>query len=723
MSYGPRGMSGSSLDCLDDVPELPADTGTPHQTTTANEGWPIPVDRSFVRAAIIELNRAGIFVCDRDYRIWDVDGAFLDMESLERDQVIGRHVAEIVGPDVFSLRKPYIDMAFAGQSCRLRVQGVRKHMCGRLFEVAIQPISAPGAEVACVVVSVRDISQFEALHERLSLHEEIVRQTTDRISVIGTDFRYKFTNAANAAFYGMQPVEFEGLHVSELIGSERFDGRARNHFLSCFSGQSVEYEHDLVSTSGEVRFLRVRMDPYRDADGTISAAIVVMRDITAASLMEKELRRQAREDALTGLANRHVLQADLEDVIARAAAGRERAALLTIDLDDFKIVNDISGHSGGDALLCQIAGLLKSREANEQVRCARLGGDEFAVLVEMVRGDEPAQLAERVVHAIAAIPLRFRGSNLRLTASVGIAHYPRHGDNAEDLVAHADTAMYQAKERGKNTWAVYDPSRNVAEAMLDRMTWSSRIAHALDGNGLELHFQGVYHTRDGSLSHLEALVRMKDPADPERLIMPGQFIPVAEKNGQILAIDHWVIRESIATLARHPDLAALAVNVSGRSFDEPGLPHYIQSHLAAHGVAPHRLIIELTETAAVAEMQDAQRFIEALQQTGCRICLDDFGSGFSTFAYLKYLGAQILKIDGMFIRDLPNNRDNQTFVKAMIDVARGLGKTTVAEFVEDAATLEMLASFGVDMAQGYHLDRPAAAHPSLSAAAAPAVGA
>ncbi|KVW99618.1 EAL domain-containing protein [Thiobacillus denitrificans] len=229
---------------------------------------------------------------------------------------------------------------------------------------------------------------------------------------------------------------------------------------------------------------------------------------------------------------------------------------------------------------------------------------------------------------------------------------------------------------------------------------------------LELHFQGIYQTRDGSLSHLEALVRMRDPLQPERLIMPGQFIPVAEKTGQILEIDRWVIRRGIETLAQHPDLAALAVNVSGRSFDEPNLPRYIHEQLEQHDVASERLIIELTETAAVSEMQDAQRFIEALQQTGCLICLDDFSSGFSTFAYLKYLGAQILKIDGMFIRDLPNNRDNQAFVKAMIDVARGLGKVTVAEFVKDAATLGMLRDFGVDMAQGYHLDRPSAQHPS-----------
>lgn len=168
-------------------------------------------------------------------------------------------------------------------------------------------------------------------------------------------------------------------------------------------------------------------------------------------------------------------------------------------------------------------------------------------------------------------------------------------------------------------------------------------------------------------------------------------------------------------LKQHPEVPALAVNISGRSFDEPGLPQYIQELLEAGGVRPERLIIELTETAAVSEMQDAQRFIELLQQTGCMVCLDDFGSGFSTFAYLKYLAVQILKIDGMFIRDLPNNPDNQAFVKAMIDVASGLRKKVVAEFVEDAATLEMLQELGVDLVQGYHLDRPVARHPSMGA--------
>ncbi|MEW6416124.1 MAG: EAL domain-containing protein [Pseudomonadota bacterium] len=530
------------------------------------------------------------------------------------------------------------------------------------------------------------------------------------------DGRVEYVNPAFRHMWAIADgVELVGRPTRDVLNhsTHRFarPDHASKHILHVLDTHEISERFEVDLYDG--RILTQLSYPVSDPDGRAIGRLWIYEDITHERQTAQQLIYLAEHDALTGLYNRHRFQDHLERTISASARSGGRFALLYFDLDEFKSINDSFGHRAGDTVLVRAAGEIASLVRGGEM-FARLGGDEFAILVAVQRGDEPAQLAERVVHAISAIPFRFRGSNIRLTASVGIALFPEHGDNAEDLVAHADTAMYQAKDSGKNTWAVYDASRNIAEAMLERMTWSTRIAQALEHDGLELHFQGIYHTRDRSLSHLEALVRMRDPREPERLIMPGQFIPVAEKNGQILEIDRWVIRQCIAALAKHPELAALAVNVSGRSFDEPTLPHYIQEQLQAHGVAPKRLIIELTETAAVSEMQDAQRFIEALQQTGCLICLDDFGSGFSTFAYLKYLGVQILKIDGMFIRDLPNNRDNQAFVKAMIDVARGLGKVTVAEFVEDAATLEMLASFGVDMAQGYHLDRPSAAHPSLA---------
>ncbi|MFP5486631.1 MAG: EAL domain-containing protein, partial [Gammaproteobacteria bacterium] len=208
----------------------------------------------------------------------------------------------------------------------------------------------------------------------------------------------------------------------------------------------------------------------------------------------------------------------------------------------------------------------------------------------------------------AAIPFRFEGQNLRLTSSLGIALYPSQAVDADELVVHADTAMYQAKQAGKNTWRVYRPELDKTRFMVEHLTWNDRITHALENNLLQLHFQGVYDVRSGALVHLEALVRMVDEQHPEQLIMPGRFIPMAEKSGKILDIDRWVLAEAIRLLGERPGMPDLAVNISGRSFDDPRLPQYIEDCLRDHGVAPQRLQVELTETSAVGDLADAQRF-------------------------------------------------------------------------------------------------------------------
>jgi EAL domain-containing protein (putative c-di-GMP-specific phosphodiesterase class I) len=260
---------------------------------------------------------------------------------------------------------------------------------------------------------------------------------------------------------------------------------------------------------------------------------------------------------------------------------------------------------------------------------------------------------------------------------------------------------------------MYREDAQATRKMLARLNWNERIEDALENNLLRLHYQGVFACSTRKLCHLEALIRMADREDLNRVIMPNSFIPIAEKTGKIIDIDRWVIRACINTLARFPDIDAIALNVSGRSINEPTLPQYIAEALKTAAVPASRLIVELTETSAVADLHDAQRFIESLRESGVRVCLDDFGSGFSSFAYLKHLDVDMLKIDGQFIRDLSHDRDNQIFVRAIVDVARGLKKLTVAECVEDAGTLAMLCTFGVDMAQGYHLEEPTARHQSL----------
>ncbi|MDD5329622.1 MAG: EAL domain-containing protein [Sulfuricella sp.] len=451
----------------------------------------------------------------------------------------------------------------------------------------------------------------------------------------------------------------------------------------------------------------------RNHEGHYIGHLWVYEDVTRERQTAEQLVYLAERDFLTGLYNRHRFQEELSRFIADIERRKSLGALLFFDLDEFKYINDTFGHRAGDAMLIRISGEVGALVRRNEIFC-RLGGDEFAILVPDVTEQETLALAERVVRAIGQIPFRYEGQNLRLTSSLGIALFPLHAANAEELVAHADTAMYQAKEAGKNAWRLYRQDLDFSRTMVNRMSWNERIDHALEHGLLRLHFQGIYHAGDGALAHLEVLVRMADDAHPGQVIMPGHFIPHAEKSGKIVEIDRWVIRESIRLLAGSAGMPALAVNISGRSFGDPLLPQYIDEQLSQAGVEPRRLLVELTETSAVSDLHDAQRFIEALRQTGCTVCLDDFGTGFSSFAYLKHLDADILKIDGLFVNNLPNDRDNQLFVKAIVDVARGMHKLTVAEFVEDEKTLEMLKRFGVDMVQGYHLDKPCAAHPALA---------
>jgi diguanylate cyclase (GGDEF)-like protein len=454
--------------------------------------------------------------------------------------------------------------------------------------------------------------------------------------------------------------------------------------------------------------------PVRDADGRFIGRLWMYEDVTRERQTAEQLIYLAERDSLTGLYNRHRFQEELARVLANVDRHEDsHGALLFFDLDEFKYVNDTFGHRAGDAMLIRVAGEVAAVVRSNEI-FSRLGGDEFAVLMPDANEGDAQQLSERIVRGIAQIPFRFEGSNLRLTTSLGIALYPEHGQSVEELVAHADTAMYQAKEAGKHGWRVYRPDRDASREVLHRISWQDRISRALENDLLVLHFQGVYRAVDNTLSHLEVLVRMIDETDPDQIIMPGRFIRYAEKSGKILDIDRWVIRESLRRLGNAPDMPPLAVNISGRSFDDPALPQFIAEQLAAFGVAPQRLLVELTETAAVTDLHDAQRFIQALSETGCPVCLDDFGTGFSSFAYLKYLQVDTLKIDGLFVRNVANDHDNQVLVKSIVDVARGMRKRTIAEFVEDEQTLEILRQFGVDMVQGYHLDMPRADHPALT---------
>ncbi|MBW8328853.1 MAG: EAL domain-containing protein [Thiobacillus sp.] len=525
-------------------------------------------------------------------------------------------------------------------------------------------------------------------------------------------------NYHNPAFSRMWMIEdgarLIGLPVNEVLAQSASTLARPDHFsrhlLSVLETRELSDSYEIQMTDGRVI---TELDyPVRDREGRFIGHLWIYEDVTRERQTADQLVYLAERDALTGLYNRHRFQQELARTMLETDRHQMQCAVMFFDLDEFKTINDSYGHRAGDALLIRVAGEIGALVRRNEV-LARLGGDEFAILLPAVQGSEADALAERVVRAIAQIPFRFEGQNLRLTTSLGIAYYPGHAADADDLVARADIAMYQAKDAGKNTWRVYRADTDADSEMRSRLSWSERISNALDKNLFQLHFQGVYRAEDGVLSHLEALIRMTDERNPSQLIMPAHFIQLAEKNGRILDIDRWVIREVLRMLAEDPAIPPIAINLSGRSLSEPSLPQHIGDELRQAGVNPSRLIIEITETAAVSDLHDAQRLIEALRHLGCGVCLDDFGVGFASFAYLKHLHVDTIKIDGIFIRDLPNDPDNQVFVQAMVSVALGLGKSVVAEYVEDGPTLALLRQFGVDLVQGYHLDRPVADHPAL----------
>jgi len=445
-----------------------------------------------------------------------------------------------------------------------------------------------------------------------------------------------------------------------------------------------------------------------DASGVAGGCIWLYQDIT----LDRHTQRRARlalYDPLTDLLNRRGLFESLHAAIDRAAETNAGVTLMFIDLDDFKHANDVVGHRAGDQILVMVAHALASGLQPDQV-VARLGGDEFAIISPAptdAADGEGAVMAARLVQSISSLQFSVQSHTVRVGCSIGVARYPTDANSADDLVACADRAMYQAKLGGKNGYCLYrdDAAYSLAEA--ERVTWNGRIYGALRDRRLELHFQPVHRVSDLGIVYYEALVRMIDEDDATQLIPPTAFVPHAERSGKIRQIDRWVFETCIDKLAQSPSAVCIAANLSARSLDDPGFPPFLREALQRCDVDPRRLHIELTETAAMGDLIAARPMIAALRSVGCAVHLDDFGSGFSSFAHLKLLEVDGIKIDGSFIRDLTSDPSNHLVVASLIKIARSLNKTTVAECVEDAATLDALRLLGVDHVQGFHLGRPA----------------
>lgn len=411
----------------------------------------------------------------------------------------------------------------------------------------------------------------------------------------------------------------------------------------------------------------------------------------------------ADHDPLTQLLNRRRFNRELGQAILDATASHTQGALLFVDLDQFKDVNDISGHHTGDLLLRRVTEELRAAVAGHGM-LGRLGGDEFALILPSGGAEAATALARRVQDHVRSVVLDAGHWRHKVSASIGIALFPDHGNEAVELMAHADLAMYQAKELGRGRWHLFSPKDEGRERANARVLWAERIGSALAEDRFELHLQPILSLTTGHIERAEALIRMRDRSG--ELVLPNSFIPIAEETGQIEAIDHWVLAHAIELQRRLPD-RSLSLNLSANALRDPSLLPDIERLLAIGGIDPARLTFEVTETIAINSLAQATALMRSIQALGCRFALDDFGSGFASYAYLRQLPVNDVKIDGAFIRNLPDSREDRIFVRAVTEMAHGMGKRVTAEFVENEEIVRILREIGVDYAQGYHIGRPA----------------
>ena len=571
-------------------------------------------------------------------------------------------------------------------------------------------------ELLSVVLSaaMAHAAEFEAKRdqvEALARFEATFAGALTGMMLLDLDGRIIDSNRALQELLGQSPGELAGRRASDFVHpDDRREARAAYQRMIADGVSSLRMQHRFVSRDGDVLWVDASASMVRDSDGHKSFAIGMIQDITqrketeAALLAQAELNEhQALHDALTGLANRTLFRSRIDQAVKAERSTGLRAAVLVIDLDGFKEVNDSLGHAAGDELLMELGRrLCASVRVSDTV--ARLGGDEFGVLLPYASGSHDVRGAVERMHAAIEEPIALQGLSLSLQASVGVALYPEDGKDVETLLRCADAAMYHAKA-DKSGWAFYD-SRLVRYDTA-RLTLMGELRRALDQRDLVLYYQPKATLADGKVHSVEALVRWKHQV--RGIIPPDDFIPMAEQTGLIKPLTLYVIEEALRQCRSWHDgglRLAIAVNLSARTLVDVDFPTQVAELLERCSVEPGLLEFEITESAMLLDPRRTKLILERLSGMGIRLSIDDFGTGYSSLAYLKRLPVSEIKVDRSFVMNMDDDEDDATIVRSTIDLGRNLGLDVVAEGVESQEVWDRLKTLGCTAAQGYYLSRP-----------------
>ncbi len=655
----------------------------------------------------------GIFIHDRG-TILDANQTLASMFGRELDELLGLNVLELVDETsrdfvreilIHPIDEPY------------EVGAVRKDRSR--FSAEVRGRHVFHGERMRRVVAVRDVTELRRAQHDLFEEKERLLVTLESIgeAVITTDINghIRYINPVGEKLTGWTNAQAQGHALIEVF---RIANELTGEYLPDLVRRCLA--EDRLITSEEEGILRHRdnresaiehsIAPIRGRDGTVVGTVIVFRDVTEMRRMARQLTYQASHDTLTGLVNRREFEMRLNQAIGTTASEGSVHGLCYLDLDQFKLVNDTCGHIAGDQLLKQVAALLKSRLRGSDV-LARLGGDEFGVLLEGCRLDKAREIAESMRHEVSDLRFVWHRNTFNVSVSIGLVPVTAESGGLIEVLSTADAACYVAKDSGRNRVHVWQPDDVALARHHSEMEWAQRVARAVEDGRLLLYGQLISPLARAAtrVARYEVLVRMLDESGNP--VLPAAFIPAAERYNVMQAVDRWVIRAVLSAAALNPEtpdgrILELSVNVSGRSLGDEQFLDFVMREIVESGIAPERLCFEITETAAIANLIRAQRFVAMLKGIGCAFALDDFGSGLSSFSYLKNLQVDYLKIDSSFVRDIAHDPIDYAMVESINQLGHVMGIKTVAEYAEDELILEKLRNIGVDYAQGFSIAAP-----------------
>jgi diguanylate cyclase (GGDEF)-like protein/PAS domain S-box-containing protein len=564
-------------------------------------------------------------------------------------------------------------------------------------------------EVAGLIGVITDVTRYKETERALEASEARFRVLTesslDLISVLDADGLIQYQSPALRHLLGYEPADTVGKNVAELIHQDDVDTVRAALRRIIESRQSIEpVEFRIRHRDGMWRTFE-SLGTNCLANPHIHGVVFNSRDVTDRKVIQQRIQHLAYHDNLTGLPNRSLLQDRLAHSIARAERSNRKVAVLFIDLDNFKNINDTLGHDVGDELLRQV-----SRRLSECVRLedtiARQGGDEFIVLLDSLEDGRGASVvAQKILNSLRQ-PFALSGTDQHVSGSVGIALYPEDGRDAQTLMKNADTAMFHGKGLGKNTYQYFTAQMNIA--VKRRMTLESALRRAVNQKDFVLHYQPQIDLESGEIIAVEALVRWK--TEDSGTVMPGDFIPLAEETGLINEIGEWVLREGCRQAQEWQKMGLaqrrMAINLSARQFGDRGFLDMVTRVLAETGLDPVCLELEITESQVMRQTEGMIMLLNKLSEMGVQLAIDDFGTGYSSLSYLKRLPIQKLKIDQSFVRDITVDPNDTAIVVAIINMAKSLDLETIAEGVETAGQLALLRSKGCRVGQGFYFSAP-----------------